>query len=88
MACPQKLKILKFIEIALGHSHPFAQPLRSPILRLLVQIFFDDHAPPHFHVRYAEHQAQINIQTLAIIHGTMPRRALSMIQEWGRLHQT
>jgi hypothetical protein len=48
---------------------------------------FDDHAPPHFHVRYAEPQAQINIQTLGPFMVQCPG-AISMVQEWGRLHQT
>lgn len=51
-------------------------------------MFFDDHAPPHFHVRYAEYRAQINIQTLEPIEGNLPRRALSLVQEWAKEHQT
>lgn len=34
--------------------------------------------PPHFHALYAEHEAQIDIQTLEVIEGKLPRRALVM----------
>ena len=42
--------------------------------------------PPHFHVRYMEHRALVDIAN-GTITGTMPRRALKMIYEWLDLHQ-
>jgi len=63
-------------------------PTISVFYGILIQMFFDDHAPPHFHVRYAEYRAQINIQTLEPIEGNLPRRALSLVQEWAKEHQT
>lgn len=62
-------------------------PTLSTFYGILIQMFWNDHAPPHFHVRYAEHRAQIDIQTLAIIEGALPRRALGMVQEWATQHQ-
>jgi hypothetical protein len=50
-------------------------------------MFFDDHASPHFHVRYAEYRAQINIQTFEIIEGNLPRTALSLVRQWAAEHQ-
>jgi hypothetical protein len=63
-------------------------PTISVFYGIWIQMFFRDHAPPHFHVTYAEHKAQINIETLAIIRGSLPRRAQTMVEEWGRQHQT
>jgi len=63
-------------------------PTISMFYGILIQMFFDDHAPPHFHVRYAEHRAQINIQTLQPIEGNLPPRALALVQEWAKEHQT
>ncbi len=34
---------------------------------IVIKMFFDDHEPPHFHVEYAEHQAVVSIETLALI---------------------
>lgn len=50
-------------------------------------MFFTDHAPPHFHVRYGEHKAAINIQTLALMSGRLPPRALGLVMEWAAQHQ-
>ena len=45
-------------------------------------MYWDDHAPPHFHALYAEHEVLIDIATLETIRGSMPRRALSLVLEW------
>jgi hypothetical protein len=31
---------------------------------ILIRLFFNDHAPPHFHARYGEFEATIDIDTL------------------------
>ena len=41
-------------------------PTISAFYGILIQMFFDDHAPPHFHVKYAEFKAVIDIQTLSV----------------------
>jgi hypothetical protein len=46
-----------------------------------------EHNPPHFHALYAEYEAQIDIQTLAVIEGKLPRRALVMVLEWANEHR-
>jgi hypothetical protein len=53
---------------------------------IIVTMLFDDHNPPHFHVKYGEYEAMITIKD-GIIKGTFPRRALSMIYEWLDLHR-
>ena len=50
-------------------------------------MFWTDHAPPHFHAIYAEDEALIDIRTLALIRGALPRRALALILEWAALHR-
>jgi hypothetical protein len=50
-------------------------------------MFFDDHAPPHFHVEYGDDRAIIDIRRLAIIGGNLPSRALGMTVEWASLHR-
>ena len=46
-----------------------------------------DHSPPPFHARYAEHKAPIGIATGDVIVGDLPARALRLIEEWRQLHQ-
>ncbi len=50
-------------------------------------MFFNDHAPPHFHARYGEFEATIEIGTLVIIQGQLPRRALNLVREWAMIHR-
>lgn len=42
-------------------------------------MYFADHAPPHFHARYAEHEALIAIESGAVIAGSLPRRAQGFV---------
>ena len=51
-------------------------------------MFWREHAPPHFHVIYAEHEAVIDIRTLEILRGQLPRRALALVLEWAAEHRT
>ena len=50
-------------------------------------MFYDDHAPPHFHVRYGEYRAIIAIDSLAVLTGELPPRVLGLATEWAALHR-
>ena len=63
-------------------------PTISTFYGILIQIYWQDHPPPHFHALYAEHEALIDMHTLQVIEGTMPRRALALVLEWAQEHQT
>lgn len=54
---------------------------------ILIRMFFNDHAPPHFHARYGEFEATIDIDTLSLLEGELPRRALALAGEWGMIHR-
>lgn len=62
-------------------------PTISTFYGILIQMFWSDHAPPHFHALYAEHEVLIDIQTLGVLEGGMPRRALALILEWAQEHR-
>ena len=62
-------------------------PTISLFYGILIQMFWRDHPPPHFHARYAGFKAQIDIQTLDIIEGHLPRTALALVREWGEQHR-
>jgi len=42
-------------------------PTLSTFYGIVIQMFWQDHPPPHFHALYAEHEALIDIQTLHVI---------------------
>jgi Domain of unknown function (DUF4160) len=50
-------------------------------------MFFNDHPPPHFHARYGEFEPTIEIETLGVIEGELPNRALSFVREWAVMHK-
>ncbi len=36
---------------------------------ILIRMFFNDHPPPHFHARYGEFEATVEIGTLEVLEG-------------------
>lgn len=62
-------------------------PELSRFYGIVIKMYFDDHLPPHFHAEYGEYEALININTLAVIAGKFPARALGLVIEWALLHQ-
>jgi hypothetical protein len=57
-------------------------PRVSHFYGIAVYLYYSDHAPPHFHAIYAEHEAEVEIATATILDGTLPRRARSLVTEW------
>jgi hypothetical protein len=55
---------------------------------IVIYIYCDDHAPPHFHAKYTGHEALYEIETLRIYRGNLPRRAHNLVLEWADLHRT
>ncbi len=62
-------------------------PTISVFYGILIQMFWLDHDPPHFHALYAEHEAVIEIRSLKVIRGSLPRRALVLVREWAQEHR-
>jgi hypothetical protein len=62
-------------------------PRISAFYGIVIAMYFDDHPPPHFHAIYGEHHAQIIIATAEVLHGSLPRRALRLVQEWAEFHR-
>ena len=62
-------------------------PIISRFFGIVIRMFFNEHAPPHFHAEYAEHRAVIDIRALQVTDGKLPRRALELVLDWAELHQ-
>jgi hypothetical protein len=62
-------------------------PEISRFFGIIIAMFYDDHAPPHFHVRYGEQKAIIAIDTLTILQGQLAPRAHGLVMEWAALHK-
>jgi len=48
---------------------------------IIIAIFYEDHPPPHFHVRYGGQQAIIAIETLQLLEGRLSPRVLGLVVE-------
>src|ERR1035437_4719682 len=52
---------------------------------IVVRMYFRDHNPAHFHAEYGEYEALVEIETLSILRGDLPRRAMALVLEWAAL---
>lgn len=62
-------------------------PEISRFFGIVISIFYDDHNPPHFHARYGEKEAIINVSDLSVRKGNLPARVLGLVMEWAALHE-
>lgn len=62
-------------------------PRISEFHGIVITMYFRDHPPPHFHATYAEHEAVVAIETLAVIEGSLPRHAMRLVREWALQHR-
>ena len=62
-------------------------PEITRFLGIIITMYFDEHNPPHFHVRYNEHRASIEIKTLNITAGSIPAKVRGLVEEWAELHE-
>ena len=67
--------------------HTVIMPCISAFYGIVIYMYWRDHPPPHFHTIYAEHEAEISINSLEIIDGSLPQRARRLVLEWARLHR-
>lgn len=62
-------------------------PEISRFFGIVVTMYYNDHAPPHFHVRYGDQRAIVGIDGARILEGRMSARALGLVLEWATLHR-
>ena len=58
----------------------------SQFYGISICMYYNDHAPPHFHAEYAEDEALFRIDTLQVLQGSVPRRVRALVVEWATLH--
>ncbi len=56
-------------------------PEISRFYGIVIQMYFGEHPPPHFHARYAGQSAKVDIDALTLIDGKLPARALGLVLE-------
>jgi hypothetical protein len=62
-------------------------PTFSEFYEIFIRMYFNDHAPPHFHARYGDLEATFSIEACAVLEGGLPGRALKLVEEWAIIHK-
>jgi hypothetical protein len=62
-------------------------PRISEFYGIVIEMYFDDHPPPHFHARYAGAEAVFVIATGEMLAGSLPPRAVRLVREWLEEHR-
>lgn len=65
-------------------------PTISFFFNIKILMFWNDHAPPHFHAGLVGQDADtvVNIRTLEVMEeGSLRRRALGLVFDWAELHR-
>jgi len=62
-------------------------PAISRFFGIVISMNYNDHPPPHFHVRYGGQRALMGIATLAVLQGQLSPRVLGLVGEWAAQHQ-
>lgn len=65
-----------------------AMPEISRFLGMVIHMYWTEHEAPHFHARYAEYVATIDIKTGAVTTRRFPERALRLLRKWRKLHES
>ncbi len=52
---------------------------------IAIEMWFDDHAPPHFHAICEGQEARVGLDN-TLLGGWLPQRALQLVHKWTSLH--
>jgi Domain of unknown function (DUF4160) len=63
-------------------------PTISIFFGIVVQMFWRDHPPAHFHAQYQGFEGLFSIETGDLIAGQMPTGARRVLKAWALRHQT
>jgi hypothetical protein len=62
-------------------------PEISRFFGIVITMYYNDHAPPHFHARYSGQKALMAIETFTLLQGHLSPRVLGLVVEWAAQHR-
>ena len=62
-------------------------PEVSRFFGIVINMYYNEHPPPHFHARYGGEKALVAIDSLTVIEGRLSPRVLGLVTEWAAQHQ-
>ncbi|MFQ5527099.1 MAG: DUF4160 domain-containing protein [Thermoanaerobaculia bacterium] len=63
-------------------------PTISRFFGIEIRMYYEDHAPPHFHAFYSGRTAALSIVSLEVLRGELTPRAYRMVLEWAIEHRS
>lgn len=54
---------------------------------LIIYMFYNDHQPPHFKVKFGEFEANVFIENGNLLNGDLPLNKLKLVQAWAEIHK-
>ena len=80
---------LLIVSLTVNIERKSEMPTISNFFGMSVKMYFQqaEHNPPHFHVIYGEFVGVIEIESLSMIEGDLPGKALTLVQEWAELYK-
>jgi len=62
-------------------------PEISRFFGIIITMYFNEHNPPHFHVRYNNIEAQFDINEGVFYKGALPSRQARLVLAWHEIHR-
>jgi len=57
-------------------------PVIARFYGIVIKMYFNDHLPPHLHAIYGEYNGVFDLNTMEMIEGDLPGRAVKLVKEW------
>ncbi len=62
-------------------------PEISRFFGIVITMYFNEHNPPHFHVRYNSFEAQFDLTEGVFYKGVLPSRQARLVLAWYEIHK-
>lgn len=62
-------------------------PRLAAFYGIVIYMYVHDHGPAHFHARYGDDEAVIDISTGGPVQGDLSPRQMRLVREWTELHR-
>ncbi len=62
-------------------------PEISRFFGIVIAMYYAEHDPPHFHAKYNEWEAQVDIREGTIIRGMLPSKQARLVLAWTEIHR-
>ncbi|WP_150464765.1 DUF4160 domain-containing protein [Francisella sp. XLW-1] len=62
-------------------------PTISRFFGIIISMYWDEHNPPHFHVRFGEYKCSVSIANISVIVGELPKKQERLVLAWAEIHK-